>query len=49
MKRLWDKGEPLDERILRYTAGEDAKQYMATREATDDRTFLAGIRDQFGL
>ncbi len=23
MKRLWDKGEPLDERILRYTAGED--------------------------
>jgi argininosuccinate lyase len=23
VKRLWDKGEPLDERILRYTAGED--------------------------
>ncbi len=23
MKRLWDKGEPLDEQILRYTAGED--------------------------
>jgi len=23
MKRLWDKGEPLDEKILRYTAGED--------------------------
>jgi argininosuccinate lyase len=23
MKRLWDKGEPLDERILRYTAGDD--------------------------
>ena len=23
MKRLWDKGEPLDARILRYTAGED--------------------------
>lgn len=23
MKRLWDKGEPLDERVLRYTAGED--------------------------
>ena len=21
--RLWDKGEPLDERVLRYTAGED--------------------------
>jgi len=23
MQRLWDKGEPLDSRILRYTAGED--------------------------
>jgi argininosuccinate lyase len=23
MSRLWDKGEPLDERVLRYTAGED--------------------------
>ena len=23
MKRLWDKGEPLDAQILRYTAGED--------------------------
>jgi len=21
--RLWDKGAPLDERVLRYTAGED--------------------------
>ena len=23
MSRLWDKGAPLDERVLRYTAGED--------------------------
>jgi argininosuccinate lyase len=23
MTRLWDKGAPLDERVLRYTAGED--------------------------
>ena len=23
MKRLWDKGEPLDQRVLKYTAGED--------------------------
>ena len=23
MSRLWDKGMPLDERVLRYTAGED--------------------------
>jgi argininosuccinate lyase len=23
MKRLWDKGSPLDERVLRFTAGED--------------------------
>ena len=27
MKRLWDKGEPLDARILRYTAGEDHLLY----------------------
>ena len=25
MSRLWDKGAPLDERVLRYTAGEDHK------------------------
>jgi argininosuccinate lyase len=25
VSRLWDKGEPLDERVLRYTAGEDHK------------------------
>jgi argininosuccinate lyase len=29
MKRLWDKGSPLDERVLRFTAGED--------HALDDR------------
>ena len=23
MSRLWDKGLPLDQRVLRYTAGED--------------------------
>jgi len=23
MTRLWDKGAPLDERVLHYTAGED--------------------------
>ena len=23
MTRLWDKGSPLDERVLRFTAGED--------------------------
>ncbi len=23
MSRLWDKGAPLDERVLRFTAGED--------------------------
>ena len=23
MTRLWDKGAPLDERVLRFTAGED--------------------------
>jgi len=25
MTRLWDKGLPLDERILKYTVGEDHK------------------------
>ncbi len=25
MTRLWEKGLPLDERILRFTAGEDHK------------------------
>ena len=24
MSRLWDKGKPLDEQVLAYTAGEDA-------------------------
>ena len=23
MTRMWDKGAPLDDRVLRYTAGED--------------------------
>ncbi|MBO6676846.1 MAG: SDR family oxidoreductase [Rhizobiales bacterium] len=34
---------------LRYTAGEDAAQYMANRKALDDETFIAGIKEQFGL
>ena len=34
MTRLWDKGAPLDERVLRYTAGED--------HALDNRLILAG-------
>jgi len=34
---------------LRYTAGDDAAQIIAAREAADDATFLQGIRDQFGL
>ncbi|MCP2168710.1 SDR family oxidoreductase [Goodfellowiella coeruleoviolacea] len=32
---------------LRYLAGPDAEETIARREAQDDQTFLAGIRDQF--
>jgi len=34
---------------LRYVAGADAAQLLASRGATDDATFLAGMRAQFGL
>jgi argininosuccinate lyase len=36
MTRLWDKGGPLDERVLRYTAGED--------HALDDRLVAYDVR-----
>lgn len=36
MTRLWDKGAPLDERVLRFTAGEDY--------ALDDRLVAADVR-----
>ena len=36
MSRLWDKGAPLDERVLRYTAGEDY--------ALDDRLVAYDVR-----
>ena len=29
---------------LRYTAGEDAREYMANRKAQDDETFRAGVK-----
>ena len=34
---------------LRYTAGEDAKEFIANRKAVDDATFIGGIKSQFGL
>lgn len=34
---------------LRYVAGDDAKQILGQRAAVDDETFIAGIRQQFGL
>lgn len=34
---------------LRYTAGEDAKEYMANRKALDDETFIGGLKQQLGL
>ena len=36
MKRLWDKGTPLDQRVLRYTAGED--------HALDERLVAYDVR-----
>ena len=34
---------------LRYAAGEDAKEWLKGRAATDDETFRAGIKQQFGF
>jgi NAD(P)-dependent dehydrogenase (short-subunit alcohol dehydrogenase family) len=34
---------------LRYTAGEDAKMYMAARKQQDDATFIGGVKTRFGL
>jgi argininosuccinate lyase len=41
VSRLWDKGEPLDERVLRYTAGEDHGLDAGLLSAED----LAAIRE----
>ena len=38
-----------DTNKLRYTAGEDAKQIISTRQQVDDDTFMGGIKSQFGL
>ena len=34
---------------LRYTAGEDAKAFLANRKASDDKTFIQGIKEQFNI
>jgi NAD(P)-dependent dehydrogenase (short-subunit alcohol dehydrogenase family) len=34
---------------LRYTAGDDAREYMANRKALDDETFIGGVKKQMGL
>jgi NADP-dependent 3-hydroxy acid dehydrogenase YdfG len=34
---------------LRYTAGEDSKMLIASRQQYDDATFIGGIKSQFGL
>lgn len=34
---------------IRYTAGDDAKEYMANRKQLDDATFIEGVKAQFGL
>ncbi|MDJ0657094.1 MAG: SDR family oxidoreductase [Xanthomonadales bacterium] len=38
-----------DTGTLRYTAGDDARELMASRKALDDETFIGGIKAQFGL
>ena len=34
---------------LRYTAGEDAQEIVAKRQELDDKTFIQGIKEQFGI
>ena len=34
---------------LRYTAGDDAKEYMAKRQELDDAEFIGGIKAQMGM
>ncbi|NEO18405.1 MULTISPECIES: SDR family oxidoreductase [unclassified Moorena] len=34
---------------LRYTAGEDARMMVANRKELDDKTFIQGIKEQFGI
>ena len=34
---------------LRYTAGDDAAQWMAQRKAASDEEFIGGLKKQFGL
>ena len=34
---------------IRYTAGEDAKEFMKNRKELDDATFIGGVKAQFGL
>ena len=34
---------------LRYTAGEDARQLLASRTSADDETFIGDMKRQFGL
>jgi NADP-dependent 3-hydroxy acid dehydrogenase YdfG len=34
---------------LRYTAGDDAKEFMGNRKTLDDETFIGGLKQQLGL
>ena len=36
-------------KTLRYTAGDDAQEFMASRMALDDETFIGGLKTQLGL
>ena len=48
MKRLWDKGEPLDQRVLRYTAGEDhlLDERLVAYDVRASIAHAAMLRDQ---
>ena len=45
---IWDAVND-DTDTLRFTAGDDARELMANRNALDDEAFIAGIKTQFGL
>jgi argininosuccinate lyase len=48
MSRLWDKGSPLDERVLAYTAGEDARldDRLVAHDVRASIAHAAMLRDQ---
>ena len=48
MSRLWDKGKPLDEQVLAYTAGEDSEfdNRLVAHDVRASIAHAAMLRDQ---